>query len=182
MYGLINSSLQSMIRDKFGEEQWQAVLKESGVPEDSFLTMRSYDDKITYDLAGAASAVLGAPVETCLELFGEYWVLETASKSYGPLLDAAGNNMVDFLNNMNGLHDRITGTFLNYVPPSFRVDETDDGRYLIHYESEREGLTPFVVGLLKGLATRFESDLEIHSIEPQPVENGSHTVFNVTVS
>ena len=64
MYGLINSSLQSMIREKFGEEQWNNVLKASGVPEDSFLSMRSYDDAITYDLVGAASEVLGAPGAT----------------------------------------------------------------------------------------------------------------------
>ena len=97
MYGLINNALKSMILDKFGEEQWQNVLSASGVPEDSFLTMRSYDDKITYDLAFAASDVLGAPVEACLEMFGEYWILETASKSYGPLMDASGADMVEFL-------------------------------------------------------------------------------------
>lgn len=181
MYGLINSSLQSMIREKFGDEQWQAVLEESGVPEDSFLTMRSYDDSITYDLAGAASRVLDAPVDTCLEMFGEYWVLETASKSYGPLLDAAGNDLIEFLNNMNALHDRITGTFLNYVPPEFRVETLGEGRHHIHYISQREGLTGFVVGLLNGLAQRFETSIDVHSVESQAVDSGSHVIFDVTV-
>ena len=63
MYGLINNALKSMIVEQFGEEQWQQVLSASGVPEDSFLTMRSYDDQVTYALAGAASDTLGAPVE-----------------------------------------------------------------------------------------------------------------------
>jgi guanylate cyclase soluble subunit beta len=181
MYGLINSSLQSMIREKFGEEQWNNVLKASGVPEDSFLSMRSYDDAITYDLVGAASEVLGAPAEACLEMFGEWWVLETAAKSYGPLMDAAGNDLVEFLRNMNGLHDRITGTFINYVPPEFRVESLEGGRHRIHYISKRQGLTPFVVGLLKGLAKRFDSQLEFHSQEDLPVTSGEHTVFEVTV-
>ena len=35
MYGLINKSLQGMVREKFGDAQWQAVLKESGVPDNS---------------------------------------------------------------------------------------------------------------------------------------------------
>ena len=61
MYGLINNALKGMIEERFGEDQWQQVLTESGVPEDSFLTMRSYDDEITYSLAGAASKVLDAP-------------------------------------------------------------------------------------------------------------------------
>lgn len=179
MYGLINSALQSMIREKFGEEKWDEVLKASGVPEDSFLTMRSYEDAITYELAGAASEVLRAPVEACLEMFGEYWVLETATKSYGPLMDAAGSDMVEFLENMNALHDRITGTFVNYVPPEFQVESLDHERHRIHYISKRQGLTPFVVGLLKGLAVRFGSQIEILAQETVPVTSGEHTVFEV---
>ena len=181
MYGLINSSLQSMIREKFGEEQWISVLSASGVPEDSFLSMRSYDDAVTYDLVGAASAVLGAPAESCLEMFGEWWVLETAARSYGPLMDAAGKDLVEFLGNMNSLHDRITGTFINYVPPEFRVESLDGDRHRVHYISKRQGLTPFVVGLLKGLARRFDSNLEFHSQRALPVASGEHTVFEVTV-
>jgi heme-NO-binding protein len=178
MYGLINNSLKDMIREKFGEEKWLEVLKNSGVPEDSFLTMRSYDDALTYSLAGAASEVLGAPVDTCLEMFGEYWVLETATKSYGILLDAAGTDMLEFLGNMNALHDRITSTFLNYVPPEFYVEEKDGG-HQIHYISKRKGLTPFVVGLLKGLAIRFEHTLTILDQCEVDVEQGTHTIFQV---
>jgi hypothetical protein len=180
MYGLINNSLKSMILDRFGEEQWQQVLAASGVPEDSFLTMRSYDDSITYSLAGAASEVLGAPVEDCLEMFGEYWVLETATNSYNMLLNAAGQDMIEFLGNMNALHDRITSTFLNYVPPEFYVEAKED-RHLIHYVSHREGLTPFVVGLLKGLAKRFDSELTIMSQTEMEVDQGAHTVFEVEI-
>lgn len=179
MYGLINNSLKDMIREKFGEDKWLEVLQKSGVPEDSFLTMRSYDDEITYSLAGAASDVLGAPVDACLELFGEYWVLETATKSYGTLLDAAGSDMLEFLANMNALHDRITSTFLNYVPPEFYVEKQDDGSHEIHYISKREGLTPFVVGLLKGLAIRFGHTLSIADQRKVDVEQGEHTVFQV---
>ena len=178
MYGLINNSLKDMIREKFGEEKWQEVLQASGVPEDSFLTMRSYDDELTYALAGAASDVLGAPVDACLEMFGEYWVLETATKSYGTLLDAAGGDMLEFLGNMNALHDRITSTFLNYVPPEFYVEEKDNG-HEIHYLSKRKGLTPFVVGLLKGLAIRFDHTLNILDQREVEVEQGTHTIFNV---
>lgn len=181
MYGLINNSLKGMINEKFGEDKWLEVLSASGVPEDSFLTMRSYDDELTYALAGAASEVLGAPVEACLEMFGEYWVLETATKSYGLLLDAAGGNMVEFLTNMNALHDRITSTFLDYVPPEFFVEENGEG-YDIHYKSQRKGLTPFVVGLLKGLAIRFGCELEIVEQTDVPAEPGTHTIFHVMIS
>ena len=181
MYGLINGALQNMIREKFGEELWDRVLRASGVPEDSFLSMKRYDDAITYDLVGAASQVLGVPVKACLEMFGEYWVLETANKTYGTLMAAAGSNLVEFLSNLNTLHDRITSTFVDYVPPSFEVESLGEDRYRVHYISQRQGLTPFVVGLIRGLSTHFGSNLEITSQTAVPVSSGEHTVFQVTL-
>ncbi|MDT0595595.1 heme NO-binding domain-containing protein [Glaciecola petra] len=182
MYGLINSALKNMITEKFGDEKWQEVLVTSKVPEDSFLTMRSYDDAITYALVESASIVLGESPETCLELFGEYWVLETASKNYTALLDAAGTNMLDFIKNLNALHDRITGTFLSYIPPEFRVENVGEDLYIIHYISTRKGLTSFVVGLLKGLAIRFNADLDIIDIDNRQVETGTHNAFKIRVT
>jgi guanylate cyclase soluble subunit beta len=170
-----------MIRDKFGDEHWEEVFRVSGVPADSFLSMRSYDDAITYDLVGAASEVLGKPVEACLEMYGEYWVLETATKSYGSLMEAAGGSLLEFLSNINALHDRITGTFMNYVPPEFQVEPLGESRHRIHYISKRQGLTPFVVGLLNGLAKHFDSELEIHAQETIPASSGEYTVFEVSV-
>lgn len=181
MYGLINKALREMIKERFGEAQWQAVFEASGVPEDSFLTMRGYDDQITYQLAGATSEVLGAPLDACLEMFGEYWVLETASKTYPALMDASGGSLREFLGNLNALHDRITGTFLNYVPPEFRIEDLGADRHRIHYISQRKGLTPFVVGLLSGLARRFDEELEIISQSALPVDSGEHTVFEVSL-
>ena len=181
MYGLIHTALKGMIIEKFGDQQWDEVLKTSSVPEDSFLSMQSYDDAVVYDLVGAASEVLGAPAETCLEMFGEYWVLETASKTYESLMTAAGSNLIEFLENLNALHDRITGTFVNYVPPEFKVESSGNNSYFIHYISKRQGLTPFVVGLLKGLAIRFESKIEFLSQQDMSVESGQHTVFEVAI-
>ena len=82
---------------------------------------------------------------------------------------------------MNALHDRITGTFLNYVPPEFAVEEIEAPRYKIHYMSKRKGLTPFVDGLLKGLALRFGSELEIHSRDDVEAGEGTHTIYEVSV-
>jgi len=181
MYGLINKALKDMVTERFGTQVWQRVIDESGVPQDAFLTMRSYDDEITYSLVTAASKVLDAPAETCLEMFGQYWVLVTATESYGMLLDAAGDNIIDFLENLNALHDRITSTFLDYLPPTFNLERLDTNRYEIHYISQREGLDAFVVGLLQGLATRFETKLVLISQRSEPVVQGSHTVFEVAI-
>jgi hypothetical protein len=180
MYGLIHNGLKSMIVEKFGENQWHKVLSTSGVSEDSFLTMSCYDDSITYSLLGPVSDVLGAPLEACLEMFGEYFILEIATKSYDQLLNATGQDMIEFLSNTNALHDRITSTFHNYTPPEFFL-ETKENHHLLHYLSQREGLTPFVVGLIKGIAKRFDSTVTIISQSEVPSDHGEHTVFELEI-
>lgn len=179
MYGIINKSLKDMIVERFGADTWTDVLAESGVTSASFLRMRSYDDDITYALVGAASEVLNTPPGDCLELFGVYWVETTATKNYAALMDSAGGSFIDFLKNLNDMHDRIATTFLDYVPPYFRVEDNPDGSYLLHYISTREGLTPFVRGLLKGLSSRFSQQLVVISEKVVEVDQGNHTVFHV---
>jgi guanylate cyclase soluble subunit beta len=97
------------------------------------------------------------------------------------LLDAAGRDMIGFLRNMNSLHDRITSTFLDYVPPEFYIEE-EGTTYKIHYISQRLGLNPFVVGLLKGLGARFGSKVTILDQEEVAVEKGTHTIFTVELT
>ena len=179
MYGIINKALKDMILERFGTGTWTEVLSESGVPDESFLRMRSYDDQVTYALVGAASKVLKAPAEDCLDMFGVYWVETIATKDYATLMGSAGSSLVEFLKNLNAMHDRIATTFLDYVPPYFRVDDNPDGSYLLHYISSREGLTPFVRGLLKGLAARFSQQLVVLTEEEVDVDIGSHTVFHI---
>ncbi len=184
MYGLINSAMQDMIVDKFGADQWAAIHAHSKVPEDAFLSMRSYDDALTYQLVASASEVLEAPVDTCLEMFGLYWVEEIATKSFAPLMETTGTHTIDFLNNLNALHDRISSTFTDYVPPEFQVEDTGEGscHFRVHYYSKRDGLTAFVVGLLQGLADHFGDRLEIIGVDIQPQDpSGTHSIFELKV-
>ena len=182
MYGLINGALQEMITTSYGEEVWAEVLERSGVPESSFLAMQHYDDAYTYQLAGSAAEVLDAPLDTCLEMFGGFWIKEVATRSFAVLMETTGNNTVDFLHNLNGLHDRITSTFLDYVPPEFRVEPVPDSesQYLVHYYSKRLGLTPFVTGLLKGLAEHFGDELHILDLNTVEKDNNTHAIFKLT--
>jgi guanylate cyclase soluble subunit beta len=182
MYGLINNALKGMITEDFGDDRWKNILEKSGVPDDSFMTMKSYDDTITYSLVGAAAEVLGAPPETCLEIFGVYWIKKTAVESYGQLMDTAGSDMIEFLGNLNSMHDRIASTFLDYVPPYFRIEEIEPGYYDLHYISSREGLVPFVRGLLRGLAEKFNQRTKVISETELPVDSGCHCVFRLEIS
>ena len=181
MYGLIHKAMEQMILQNYGDETWVKVVAQAQVPEDSFMTMQSYDDSITISLAGAISEVLETPIEACLELFGEYWLTEFAPDGYEMLLRASGNNLFDFLENLNNLHDRITTTFMGYVPPSFKLTRKSSSSATLVYMSSRQGFTPFVLGLLKGMQTRFNVDISFDSIEVILVDGGDQATIELTV-
>jgi len=177
VYGVINKSLREMMLGQYGEAAWERVLKRSGVSSDSFLTMCSYDDSVTYQLAHAAAEELNINLSDALKAFGVHWVEHTLATNYETLARAAGGDMLEFLANLNGLHDRISSTFIDYQPPEFEVANHGEDLVSVLYISTREGLTPFVEGLLIGLSRRFNQDIDIVSIEPLPVELGEKTLF-----
>jgi hypothetical protein len=75
MYGLINNSPAGYDHLVVRRRQMaRSAPQTPGCRRMRILTMRHYDDQITYQLAGAASEVLGAPVDDCMEMFGNYWV------------------------------------------------------------------------------------------------------------
>jgi len=180
MYGLIHTALREMVLEHHGEKTWEAIVTGSGVPADSFLTMRSYDDETTLALIGAASNILELPLDKSLEAFGEYWISSFATKEYGRLLDHTGDSPIEFLQNLDDLHDRISTSFTDFKPPSFRVDIKDAKTAVVRYSSNREGLTPFVVGILEGLGKRFGTSIKVDSIEPVEVPEGEQS--NITIS
>jgi hypothetical protein len=161
MYGLVNKAVVDLVVNKFGQDTWTAIKKKAGVDIDVFVSMDGYPDDITYRLVGAASEVLGIPPEKVLEAFGEYWVLYTAQEGYGPMLDASGKTLREFLENLDALHARVALTMPELRPPRFRLVPVDSSKMLLEYHSTREGLAPMVIGLLKGLSVRFNTPIDV---------------------
>lgn len=181
MYGLIHKAMREMIISDFGADAWENVSARAKVPEDSYLAMESYEDSTTFAIAGAISEALDTPLDQCLELFGEFWMSRFAPQNYEMLLRASGNKLFDFLENLDGLHDRITATFIGYSPPSFRLQRESDLRATLTYSSVRSGLTPFVIGLLKGMQKRFDTPITIESVEVTQRQEGDQAIIKLSV-
>lgn len=178
MYGLVNKAVQDLVVTQYGEDRWDAIKRKAGVDVESFVSMSPYPDEITYKLVGAATEVLGLPAAQILEAFGEYWTLYSAKQGYGELLKMSGNTLVEFLGNLDNLHARVGLSFPELKPPSFRCSDVNGGSLLLHYYSERKGLTPFVVGLLKGLGKMFHTDVRV-TIEQTREAGHDHDVFRI---
>ncbi len=175
MYGLVNKAIEQLVRENHGDEAWNRVRELSGVKLAAFSSMDPYPDEVTYQLVAASSEVLGAPVSDLLEAFGEYWTLYTAEEGYGELLEMAGGDLWEFLDNLDAMHERVAASLPELRPPVFSCERLDDSKVELHYRSEREGLAPMVIGLLRGLGKRFETEIEIQHTQQRG--DGGHDVF-----
>jgi hypothetical protein len=179
MYGMINKAVQELVTTKFGEDKWREIHRKANVTEPAFINMVKYPDEMTYRLVGAASEVLGAPPEAIMEAFGEYWTVYSAEKGFGYLLDFAGDNIVDFLTNLDNMHTRVALTFPDLEPPSFRVTEQTPSSVRLHYYSKRAGLGPVVIGMIKGLGKRLNTPVTVKR-EKSRNEGHDHDEFLIT--
>ena len=161
MYGLVNRAVEDLVTHKFGTQTWEQVKTRAGVDVEMFVAMSPYPDSVTYSLVGAASEVLDIPAGEILEAFGEYWMLYSAREGYGELLDLMGHDVPSFLEQLDDVHERLKLSFPDLVPPSMSVSDVTDASLVVHYRSDREGLAPFVVGLLRGVGARFGRPVEV---------------------
>ena len=161
MYGLVNAAVQELVVTKFGVDKWEAVKARADVLIPAFSKMESYPDDLTYKLVGAISEVLEVPADDALKVFGEFWIQYATRAGYGEFMAMAGDSLKDFLFNLDNMHTRIGQTFPKLQPPSFRFDVLEDDVLRMHYHTGRQGLCPFVHGLLIGLAARFKTELDV---------------------
>lgn len=164
MYGLVNRAIKEHVVAAAGEAAWNAVRNAAELEDDFFVAMDAYDDDITYRLVAAASEVLKTPADEILAGFGRYWILYTGAEGWGPVLDMQGNSMVELLGNLNAMHLRLRTTMPKLRMPEFHMHRHADDLVEVEYHSEREGFAPMVLGLLGGLAERFDEEWTISQV------------------
>ncbi|MDZ8080328.1 MAG: heme NO-binding domain-containing protein [Nostoc sp. DcaGUA01] len=178
MYGLVNKAIQDMVCSRFSEETWKIIKHKAEVDVDVFISMEGYPDDITHRLVKAASDVLGLSPTEIMQAFGEFWVQYTAEEGYGEMMDMSGDTLPEFLENLDNLHARVGVSFPKLQPPSFECTDMEENSLNLHYRSDREGLTPMILGLVKGLGTRFDTQVDISQTQSRE-EGGEHDEFLV---
>lgn len=178
MYGIVNSAVQDLVLERHGDSVWAEVAQACDLDEDNFFqNHQGYPDELTYRLVGEVCARTATAPGEFLEALGEYWVRVTGKRHYGQLVALTGRSLPEVLAGINGLHGRVALTFPNYQPPRLWCSHVTADRLLLHYESTREGLWPFVVGAVKALAEMTREKAEARLLE-QPTPGSA--VFEVT--
>jgi hypothetical protein len=165
MYGMINKAIRTLVIREASEDVWDKVLETSGIDENVYEDLDAYDDSVTFALVGAVSETLNLPPGDVLEMFGVYWSTDVAPKAYGDYFNAFGDDFQTFVAGLDEMHVRITKMLPSLVPPSFKIKELSDNHFEIHYVSQRDGLAPLAVGMLKGVAKHFGGEADITQIE-----------------
>lgn len=179
MYGMIHKSVRDMIVAEFGEQQWEKVAEAAGIGDEHLLSLEVYDDDIIYRMVSIAAEMFDLTTEEVLKSFGRHFVVNTLPLAYQSMIETYGRSSFELLSNINRLHDNIKSTFTGYRPPSFLVESISDNSIDIIYESERSGLSPFVVGLILGLSEYFHESLVIEEMCPLATVNGEKTRFRI---
>jgi hypothetical protein len=179
MYGLVNKAIRDLVVNNYGAEPWKRICEKVGFFEEDFLGMSPYPDKLTYDLVFATAEELNTEPGKVLELFGEHWILYTAEGGYSDIIRMTGETMPEFLSNLDFLHDRIKNVMPELNPPLFTTRNETEQSIEIEYRTKRAGLTPMVIGILRGTGKRFGLDVAVEHIE-QKSENGDCDVFRVS--
>lgn len=180
MYGLIHRAVRDMVITGFGDERWNRILHDANATEEHFMSMQAYDDSVVLALVGSACKELNMEPAVVLEAFGRHWIADTAKKTYSNMLKSYGDNLWEFLENLNFMHDRISTSFPAFRAPMFELERLSDTEGRLVYISTRQGLTPFVIGLLRGLAIEFGVGLDIVVESETLSETGQQTVFLLT--
>lgn len=181
MYGIVNRAVEELIIERFGLDKWEEIKQKAGFNSEGFMTLKPYPDALTFKLVGAASEILNVPADTLLEAFGEYWILYTAEKGYGEMLNLAGDSFPAFLKNLNMLHGRVTNLMPELAPPQFECRNEKENSIELIYRSHRNGMIPMLYGLIKGLAKRFDKEVVIEEIDSS-VEENTTVIFLLTWS
>ncbi len=179
MYGMVNKFLIKSLIAEYGIETWSKIEQKSGVDSSFFVGMEQYPDDVTYTIVGAAADITGVSVEDTLEMFGENWVEMTATAEFGHFY-AMANDLFDFLENLNSMHESLGAGLANLRQPSFSLSRLNDSSAQLTYKSDRAGLTSFVVGLLCGLAAHYDQQINIKIVREKQ-HGADHDQFLISI-
>lgn len=171
MYGMVNQGVRAFIVENFGQRDWSEICQSVGLSDDEFEAMATYPDAVTYDIVKTISSKYDMPASQVLEVFGAYWVDYSGQTAIGQLLRFGGNDLLERLDGLNELHERIKLSMPHLKPPSFDFVELAENVFSLRYFSDREGLESMVMGLVRGLSEQTGQAIELTQDETPAVSD-----------
>lgn len=171
MKAAIPNCMQSLVINRFSEEQWKLSLVAAGLdPSTSYSTrVEVEDDEVMALLRGIGEANHLEPAAV-MQAFGEHWSSVYAPVIYKSFYETSRSTR-EFLLGLDAMHVNLTRIFKNVHMPRFTYEWVDENHLIMHYRSRRNlvGLMP---GMIAGLGIYY-NDAPTVWLE----DNAVHIVF-----
>lgn len=154
--------LKELIVEKFGVEKWHEILKRLGIDpteKDADAGVidpsKYYPDDLSVKAVVTTAEVLGVSFDDAMRVYGGYFVSYVHMGGHLRMLQSMGDNLAEFMKNINHLHFNLERSMRKASFPTFQIDEmTFDGyKFRLSYKSTRgAALYALVEGVLPALA------------------------------
>ncbi len=163
MKGSIVDAIKDLIVENFGIETWADILEGAGLGRaDTFKISQDIPDEIVYKVINSISTKLDLTFDQIADLFGEYWAFVYTPKVYKPYHRRV-RTAKEFLLKVDSIHQKVTKSIPNAHPPRIEYREEGPNVLIMKYISERK-LIRILLGVVKGVGKRFDTDLTVEQI------------------
>lgn len=179
MQGIIFNVLGELVEETWGMETWNSLLeKVDPESQGAYTAGMQYPDNELLSLVAELSEVTKTPVPDLVEAFGTY--LFPHLMRHCPIEIADHSTVLDFLDGLNDvIHAEVLRVHPDAYVPHFDIVRDGDDKMSLVYHSKR-GLCPLCIGLFKGAAGNFDSQLTID--HPQCKHKGDENcVFDLAI-
>ncbi len=163
MKGIIALSIKEMLIKHTDMEGWTKVLTKSGLPVNYVIKADlNIEDEVMLSLFKYSAEEMKLKENDFFYEFGNYWINVYALRHYPFFFDGV-SNMKDFLLNIKNIHQHITKTIKDSIPPDFEFEFVNEGEIILKYISKRN-LKMLVKGLLVGCSNYFNQKIELEEL------------------
>ena len=162
MKGIIFTSLQEMVEDKFGIQEWDGLLENVELPSHCIYTAGgTYDDAELVELVTKLSARSNIPVPKLIEAYGEYLFPILAIKH--PQFISKGMSFKEFLQTIDQvIHVEVHKLYPEAGLPAISYEDSGQPDQLVLlYRSPRK-FCSLATGLINGASQHFKTPVTIN--------------------
>jgi predicted hydrocarbon binding protein len=163
MHGVVFGEMERFVAEKYGREQWTALLNKAGLNNRIYLAVNEYPDAEIAALLGSASEMTGLESGAVLESFGEF-IAPTLIKLYGHLLKTEWRTLDVIGNTERAVHAVVRVKNPGARPPLLKTQRQSEDSVVLIYHSHRK-MCRFAIGVAYGLAKHFGEKISVHETE-----------------
>ncbi|THD28013.1 putative soluble guanylate cyclase gcy [Fasciola hepatica] len=181
MYGLLIVGVQHFVETCYGLECWLRIVEKAGLDSTTYQTQNVYSETIIERVLKALSEEKGLCVNDLSYRSGLYFVTFTTQYGYAKLLRVQGRDFLNFLRNLDNLHEHLRFSYPKIRPPSFFVKSQTKDRIELVYSSKRMGFSHYVCGQLVAIAKQFfDLDIEVKFLGHEKEGLVNHFTYEIT--